>query len=220
MMISFLVFLFGLFLVLGAYLLATRGTDARRARLRQRLTEALLHSAHTEDIEVVLARNELMSEIPWMNRVLVRLQAAMRLKQMLDLPADFDLRLADALTDETLPPAPVFAPRVASIESAMRTADWASFTRDAVKWPVIMMTGVIWLGPLVERSRRTKSMPSSGCISRSVMMMSTGWLRRICIPSAPSLASTMCRAPSARRISANITRMWWLSSTSRIFRRS
>jgi tight adherence protein B len=84
MLISFLVFLFALFLVLGAYLLATRGTDARRARLRQRLTEALLHSAHTEDIEVVLARNELMSEIPWMNRVLVRLQAAMHLKQMLD----------------------------------------------------------------------------------------------------------------------------------------
>ncbi len=84
MLISFLVFVFGLFLVLGAYLLATLGTDTKRARLRNRLSEALLHSAHTEDIEVLLARNELMSEIPWINRSLIRVQSALRLKQMLD----------------------------------------------------------------------------------------------------------------------------------------
>jgi len=84
MFISFLVFLFALFLVLGAYLLATHGTDAKRARLQKRLSEALLHSAHTEDTEVVLARAELMSESPWLNRSLVRMQAAMQLKRMLD----------------------------------------------------------------------------------------------------------------------------------------
>src|SRR2546425_12837636 len=84
MLISFLVFLFGLFLVLGGYLLATHGADAKRARFQKRLAEALLHSAHTEDIEVVLARNELMSEIPWVNRWLVRVQAATQLKRMLD----------------------------------------------------------------------------------------------------------------------------------------
>ena len=54
-MLPFLVFLFALFLVLGAYLLATHGTDAKRARPR-RLSEALMHSGHTKDIEVVLAR--------------------------------------------------------------------------------------------------------------------------------------------------------------------
>lgn len=84
MLISFLVFLLGLFLVLGAYLLATVGTDNKRAQLRQRLSEALLHSAHTEDIEVILARNELMSEIPALNRALLRLQTALQLKRMLD----------------------------------------------------------------------------------------------------------------------------------------
>ncbi len=84
MLTSFLVFVFGLFLVLGAYLLATLRTDAKRTRLQKRLSDALLHSAHTEDIEVVLARNELMSEIPWINRSLVRLQAALHLKQVLD----------------------------------------------------------------------------------------------------------------------------------------
>jgi tight adherence protein B len=84
MLISFLVFLFGLFLVLGAYLLATQGTDAKRARLQKRLAEALLHSAHTEDVEVVLARNELMSEIPAVNRLLISVRAALQLKKMLD----------------------------------------------------------------------------------------------------------------------------------------
>ena len=84
MLISFLVFLFGLFLVLGAYLLATVGTDNKRARLRQRVSEALLYSSHTDDIEVVLARSELMSEIPALNRVLLRVQTALQLKRMLD----------------------------------------------------------------------------------------------------------------------------------------
>ena len=84
MLISFLVFLFGLFLVLGAYLLATHGSDAKRARLQKRLAEALLHSAHTEDAEVLLARNELMSEIPSLNRALLSMQAALQLKKMLD----------------------------------------------------------------------------------------------------------------------------------------
>jgi tight adherence protein B len=84
MFISFLVFLFCLFLVLGAYLLATHGSDAKRKRLQKRLAEALLHSAHTDDVEVLLARNELMSEIPWVNQLLVRVQAALQLKRMLD----------------------------------------------------------------------------------------------------------------------------------------
>lgn len=84
MVISFFVFVFALFLVLGAYLVATHGTDKKRARLQRRLNEALLHSAHTDDVEVVLARNELMSEIPWINRTLVDLQAALQLKRMLD----------------------------------------------------------------------------------------------------------------------------------------
>jgi tight adherence protein B len=84
MLIPFLVFLFALFLVLSAYLLATHGTEAKRARLQKRLSEALMHSGHTKDIEVVLARSELMSEIPWINRSLVQMQAALQLKRVLD----------------------------------------------------------------------------------------------------------------------------------------
>jgi tight adherence protein B len=84
MIIPFLVFVFALFLVLGAYVLATNSTDKKRQRLQKRLSEALLHSAHTEDADVVLARNELMSEIPWINRTLISMQSALQLKRMLD----------------------------------------------------------------------------------------------------------------------------------------
>ena len=84
MLISFLVFVFALFLVLGAYLFATHGTEQKRVRLQKRLSEALLHSAQTEDIDVVLARNELMSEIPWVNQTMINIQATFHLKRMLD----------------------------------------------------------------------------------------------------------------------------------------
>jgi tight adherence protein B len=84
MLISLVVFLFALFLVLAAYLAATHGSDRKRERLQKRLSEALLHSAHTDDMEIVLARNELMSEIPWVNRSLIQLSAALQLKRMLD----------------------------------------------------------------------------------------------------------------------------------------
>jgi tight adherence protein B len=83
-MIPFLVFTFCLFLTFGAYLFATRGSEQRRVRLQQRLAEALLHSASAEDVEVQLARRELMSEIPLMNRALLNVPIATRLKRMLD----------------------------------------------------------------------------------------------------------------------------------------
>lgn len=84
MLIPFLVFLFGLFVVFGAYIAATQGSETKRRRLQQRLNDALLHSARTEDVEIVLARNELLSEIPAVNRMLVSMQAAFKLKQVLD----------------------------------------------------------------------------------------------------------------------------------------
>ncbi len=96
MLISFLVFLFALFLVFGAYLIATQGSDAKRDRLRLRLSEALLHSSHTEDPELVLARSELMSEIPLLNRLLIQLHVATRLKTMLE-QADLHLTVTRLL---------------------------------------------------------------------------------------------------------------------------
>ena len=84
MLISFMVFVFALSLVLGAYLAATHETESKRKRLQKRLQEALLHSSNIEDVDVILARNELMSEIPWVNRELLRVQAFLSLKRHLD----------------------------------------------------------------------------------------------------------------------------------------
>jgi tight adherence protein B len=83
-MLPFIAFVICTFLVFALYLLATRGTEAKRKRLQQRLSDTLLYSAHAEDIEVQLARQELMSEIPFLNRVMLKMQVATRLKRMLD----------------------------------------------------------------------------------------------------------------------------------------
>ncbi len=83
-MIPFVVFVFCLFLTFALYLVATRGTEKRRQRLNQRLSEALMRSADVEDAEVQLARSELMSEIPLMNRALLRVPVATRLRMMID----------------------------------------------------------------------------------------------------------------------------------------
>src|SRR5918998_374117 len=83
-MIPFLVFIACMFGVFGAYLLATRGTEEKRRRLQQRLSDALLYSKHSGDEEVQLARQELMSEIPALSRLLMRVQVATSLRRMLD----------------------------------------------------------------------------------------------------------------------------------------
>jgi tight adherence protein B len=83
-MIPFLVFIACMFMVFGAYLLATRESEAKRKRLQQRLTDTLLYSRGSTDAEIQLARNELLSEIPALDRVLVQFQLATRLRRTLD----------------------------------------------------------------------------------------------------------------------------------------
>jgi tight adherence protein B len=82
--VPFLVFLACLFLTYAMYLLVSRKSDAKRARLNERLAEAIRSSVHSEDMDVRLAREELLSEIPWMDRILVKLQATSKIKRMID----------------------------------------------------------------------------------------------------------------------------------------
>ncbi|HEY0365460.1 MAG TPA: hypothetical protein VGC73_03235, partial [Pyrinomonadaceae bacterium] len=83
-LILFFVFLAGLFLTYTLFLFTSRASDKKRAILKERLADAIRSSAHSTDIDVQLAREELMSEIPWMNRVLIKLQVSSKLKQMID----------------------------------------------------------------------------------------------------------------------------------------
>jgi tight adherence protein B len=66
------------------YLFTSRASDKKRAILKERLADAIRTSAHSTDVDVQLAREELLSEIPWMNRVLIKLQMTSKLKQMID----------------------------------------------------------------------------------------------------------------------------------------
>lgn len=84
LLIPFFVFLACLFVVYALYLITSRKSDAKRRLLNERLAEAIRSSAHSNDLEVQLARQELMSEIPWVNRSLVKLQVTSRLKRMID----------------------------------------------------------------------------------------------------------------------------------------
>src|SRR5215213_2782668 len=74
------------------------------------------------EFEVLRARVNRDNQQPVLIRQRVNREIALlRLKQLLDLPADADLRLADALSDDLLPPPPVFATRVATIEQSLVT---------------------------------------------------------------------------------------------------
>jgi len=83
-LIPFVVFVTCLFLTYALYLISSRKSDKKRAILKERLAEAIRSSAHSSDAEVQLAREELLSEIPWLNRSLVKIEITSRIKRMID----------------------------------------------------------------------------------------------------------------------------------------
>jgi outer membrane protein TolC len=89
------------------------------ATLKQ--TQAGFDAGTQPEFEVLRARVSRDNQSP----VLIRQRtnrdvALLRLKRLLDLPADYQLQLADALSDDALPPAPVFAERVGLVERTLR----------------------------------------------------------------------------------------------------
>ena len=83
-LIPFLVFVACLLLTYALYLFTSRSSDKKRQLLNERLAEAIRSSAHSSDAEVQLAREELLSEIPWLNRSLVKIEITSRIKRMID----------------------------------------------------------------------------------------------------------------------------------------
>ncbi|MGH9836161.1 MAG: type II secretion system F family protein [Blastocatellia bacterium] len=95
-MIPFFVFLFCLFATYGAYLIVTRRSAEHRANIERRLSDVLVYSGGSSDPEVRLARQELLSEIPQLDRFLAQLPAAVWLRQMID-QADLQLTVTRLL---------------------------------------------------------------------------------------------------------------------------
>jgi outer membrane protein len=104
------------------------------ATLRQ--VEAGLNAGTQPEFEVLRARVNRDTQQPVLIRQRVnRALAYLRLKRVLDLPAEADLQLADALSDENLPPPPVFVERVSAVENTLRSSDTPSLTVGTLSLP-------------------------------------------------------------------------------------
>ena len=98
--------------------------------------EAGLRAGTQPEFEVLRARVNRDSQQPVLIRQRVnRALAYLRLKRLLDLPAEADVQLADALSDENLPPPPVFVERVSAIENTLRSSDTPSLTVGGLSLP-------------------------------------------------------------------------------------
>jgi outer membrane protein TolC len=106
--------------------IAEASLEQAGATLRQ--TQVSFEAGTQPEFEVLRARVARDTQLPLVIRQRVNREVAMlRLRQLLDLPADYDLRLAAALEDDTLAPPPAFAPRIAALEQEMRAVDPAVF---------------------------------------------------------------------------------------------
>ncbi|NOT61036.1 MAG: type II secretion system F family protein [Acidobacteria bacterium] len=83
-MISFFVFLFCLCAVYTVYLFSTRKATARRARVGERLTEALKDAQGDNAPRAQLARSVALSEMAWLDRWLKKNDTAMELKRLIE----------------------------------------------------------------------------------------------------------------------------------------
>jgi tight adherence protein B len=84
LLVPFFVFIACLFLTYALYLVTSRSSDKKRALLNERLAEAIRSSVNSADMDVRLAREELLSEIPWLNRSLLKLAVPARIKRTID----------------------------------------------------------------------------------------------------------------------------------------
>lgn len=89
-MITFFVFLFCLFATYAVYLVAARKAVEQRAQMKQRISEVLAYSSGVDEEQLKLAREELLSEIPLMHKLLIRVRSVTQVKRMID-QADLQL---------------------------------------------------------------------------------------------------------------------------------
>lgn len=105
--------------------IAEASLEQAGATLRQ--TQAGFDAGTQPEFEVLRARVSRDNQTPALIRARVTREVALlRLKQLLELPADYDLRLSDGLGDERLPPPTVFAESVVAVETAMASVPQAT----------------------------------------------------------------------------------------------
>jgi outer membrane protein len=114
---------------LSGRLVAIAEATLEQASATLRQVQAGFDAGTQPEFEVLRARVGRDNQMPQVIRQRVNRDVALlRLKQLLDLPPDADLRLADVLDDERLPPPGPFIEQVATVERALPPAGGASFT--------------------------------------------------------------------------------------------
>ncbi|MGE0592854.1 MAG: TolC family protein [Vicinamibacterales bacterium] len=109
--------------VLSNRLVAIAEATLEQAEATLLRTQAGFRAGTQPEFELLRARVNRDNQRPALIRQRVNRDLAMlRLKQRLELPAAADLRLADDLSGDDLPPAPVFAERVTSVEAMLMAA--------------------------------------------------------------------------------------------------
>jgi len=83
MLYSTSVLLFFLFLTYALFLLASRKSDARQARMERRVAEALRDTSRTTDEAIQISREDLMANNAVLNRLLSSISLAKRLEAMI-----------------------------------------------------------------------------------------------------------------------------------------
>ncbi len=83
MLISTSVLLFFLLLTYALFLLVSRKSDARQARMERRIAEALRDTTSSPDEAIQISREDLMASNPTINRLLSSLDVAKRLEAMI-----------------------------------------------------------------------------------------------------------------------------------------
>src|SRR5262245_7196458 len=110
--------------VLSERLVSIAAATLEQAGETLKQTQAGFDAGTQPEFEVLRARVSRDNQSPVLIRQRAnRAVAFLRLKQLLDLPVDYPLQLADALEDEALPPPTVFAERVVAVEKTLRDAE-------------------------------------------------------------------------------------------------
>ena len=96
MLISTVIFLFCLFMTYAVFVLATRKSDTRRARLEHRVAEALQESLADSDAQDSLFRESSLSRNPTLDRLLASVNFVRKLELMLS-QADIQITVSKLL---------------------------------------------------------------------------------------------------------------------------
>jgi outer membrane protein TolC len=110
--------------VLSDRLVSIAAATLEQAGETLRQTQVGFEAGTQPEFEVLRARVTRDNQSPVLIRQRAnRAIAFLRLKQLLELPVDYPLALADSLADEALPPPTAFAERVVAVESTLREAE-------------------------------------------------------------------------------------------------